>query len=277
MIYGGYEYMNWLSRLERRFGRYALRNLPLYIVILYGFGAVMNFISSSFYTRFSLNPYMVLHGEPWRVITFLATTPGTSIIFLIFVLMFYYYIGQSLVQVWGAFRFNMYVFVGVLGTLAAAFIVYAIFPSPYIFMDTYYVNLSLFLAYAAIFPEMQVYLYGILPIKVKWLALLDVALLAFSFVQGGTGARISIIVSLLNFLLFYFSSRDFKKISPKEIHRKRVYKKKTQHASSTTRHRCAVCGRTEEDDPNLEFRFCSKCNGNYEYCNDHLFTHTHVK
>jgi hypothetical protein len=171
----------------------------------------------------------------------------------------------------------MYVFVGVLGTLAAAFIVYAIYPSPYIFMDTYYVNLSLFLAYAAIFPNMQVYLYGILPIKVKWLALLDVALLAYSFIRGGTGARISIIVSLLNFLLFYFSSRNFKKISPKEIHRKRVYKKKAASASPTTRHKCAICGRTEEDDPNLEFRFCSKCNGNYEYCNDHLFTHTHVK
>lgn len=278
MHYGG-TLVNWLTWLERRFGKYAIRNLPLYICILYGFGAVMNYISQSFYVNFSLNPYMVLHGEPWRLITFLATTPGTSIIFLFFVLLFYYSIGQSLVQVWGAFRFNMYVLVGILGTIAAAFIVYAIVPSPYIFMDTYYVNLSLFLAYAAIFPEMRVYLYGILPIKVKWLAILDIVLLAFSFWQGSLGTRVSIVVSLLNFILFYFSSRDFKKISPKEVKRKRNYHKKVQkvQAPDGSRHRCAVCGRTEKDNPELEFRFCSKCNGNFEYCNDHLFTHTHVK
>jgi len=269
--------MNWLNRLERRFGRYALRNLPLYIVILYAFGAVMNLVSDRFYSSFSLNPYLVLHGEPWRVITFLAATPGTNIIFLVFILLFYYSIGKSMVQVWGAFRFNMYVFCGVLGTLASAFIVYAVYPSPYIFMDTYYVNLSLFLAYAAIFPEMQVYLYGILPLKVKWLAILDIVLLGFSFVQGGAGTRISIIVSLLNFILFYFSSRNYKKISPKEIRRKRTYRKTMEKSTGAARHRCSVCGRTELDDPELEFRFCSKCNGNYEYCNDHLFTHTHVK
>jgi hypothetical protein len=248
-------------------------------VILYGFGAVMNYISPSFYIRFALNPYMVLHGEPWRLVTFLAATPATSIIFLFFILLFYYSIGVSLVQVWGAFRFNMYVLCGILGTMASAFIVYAIFPSPGIYMDTYYVNLSLFLAYAAIFPEMQVYLYGILPLKVKWLAILDLVLLAFSFISGGLGTRVSIVVSLLNFILFYISSRDFKKISPKEVKRKRTYHKKVQMVQNPggARHRCAICGRTELDDPTLEFRFCSKCNGNYEYCNDHLFSHTHVK
>ena len=269
--------MNWLGKLERRFGRYAIRNLPLYIVILYAFGAVMNYVSHSFYMNFSLNPFMVLHGEPWRIVTFLVATPGTSIIFLVFVLLFYYSIGESLVQVWGAFRFNMYVLCGILGTIASAFIVYAVVPTPYIYMDTYYMNLSLFLAYAAIFPNMQVYLYGILPLKVKWLALVDIVLLGFSFVQGGLGARISIVVSLLNFILFYFSSRNYKRISPKEVRRKRTYRRKVQQASGSSRHRCAVCGRTEEDGPELEFRFCSKCNGNFEYCNDHLFTHTHVK
>ena len=269
--------MNWLNNLERKFGRYAIPNLPLYIVILYAFGAIMNFVSNSFYMNFSLNPYWVLHGQPWRIVTFLATTRGTNIIFLIFVLLFYYTIGQSLVQVWGAFRFNMYVLCGVLGTLAAAFIVYAIYPSPDIYMDTYYINLSLFLVYAAIFPDMQVYLYGILPLKVKWLAILDVALLAWSFIGGGMGTRISIVVSLLNFILFFLSSRNYKKISPREIHRKKSFRKKVHTAAGTARHKCAVCGRTNEDDPTLEFRYCSKCNGDYEYCNDHLFTHTHVK
>ena len=271
--------MNWLNRLERKFGKYAITNLPLYIVMLYAVGAVLNLISNgSFYYQYlSLNPYMILHGQVWRVVTFLIATPTTSIIFLIFVLFFYYSIGESLVQVWGAFKFNMYILIGILGTIAAAFIVYAIYPNPYIYMDTYYLNLSMFLAYAAIFPEMRVYLYGILPIKVKCLGLLDGVLLLYEFFVGGLGSKICIVVSLLNFLLFYFSTRNYRKISPKEVQRKRQYRKAVSESSRGYRHQCAICKRTELDDPNLEFRYCSKCNGNYEYCNEHLFTHTHVK
>ncbi|MCD8018664.1 MAG: hypothetical protein LUF92_03510 [Clostridiales bacterium] len=276
--------MNWLNRLERKFGRYAIKNLPLYIVIMYAIGAVLDLMSNGtfYYNYLSLNPFMILHYRQfWRIFTFLIASPSTSIIFLIFVLLFYYSIGQSLVQVWGAFKFNMYILIGVLGTILAAFVVYLIYPSPYIYMDTYYLNLSMFLAYAAIFPEMRVYLYGILPLKVKWLAYLDVALLAVSFVTGGLGTRISIIVSLLNFLLFYLSTRNYQRVSPKQVRRKVNYKKSVSRNSGGThsgaRHQCYICKRTELDDPTLEFRYCSKCNGNYEYCNDHLFTHTHVK
>lgn len=271
--------MNWLYRLERKFGKYAITNLPLYIVMLYAVGAVLNIMSRGtfYYQYLSLNPYLILHGQPWRIVTFLVAAPTTNIIFLVFVLLFYYSIGQSLEQVWGTFKFNMYVLVGVLGTIAGAFIAYAVTRSPFIFMDTYYVNLSMFLAYAAIFPEMRVYIYGIIPVKVKWLAILDVLLLAGSFIQGGVGTRIAIVVGLLNFLLFYFSTRNYRRVSPKEVHRKIKYKREVSRNAGGARHRCAVCHRTELDDPNLEFRYCSKCNGNYEYCNEHLFTHTHVK
>ena len=160
--------MNWLQKLERKFGRYALQNLPLYIVILYAVGVVLEIMSPGISVNFlALNPFMIIHGgQFWRIFTFLLTPPSTSIIFIIFVLLFYYSIGQSLVQVWGAFRFNMYVLIGVVGTILAAFLVYFVTGSPYIYMDTYYLNLSMFLAYAAIFPEMSVYLYGIIPIKV---------------------------------------------------------------------------------------------------------------
>ncbi len=271
--------MNWLNRLERKFGRYAITNLPLYIVVLYAIGAAFDILSGGvvYYQYLALNPFLILHGQIWRLVTFLVATPSTSIIFLVFVLLFYYSIGQSLTQVWGAFKFNMYVLVGILGTIAAAFIVYALTRNPLLFMDTSYVNLSMFLAYAAIFPEMRVYIYGIIPIKVKWLAILDVVVLAIGFVQGDMGTRISVVVGLLNFLLFYFSTRNYRRVSPKEVHRKIRYKRQVSRNSRGARHECAVCHRTELDDPNLEFRYCSKCNGNYEYCNEHLFTHTHVK
>ena len=271
--------MNWLDKLERKFGRYAIRNLPLYIVMLYAIGAVLNIITrGGYYVYVALNPYLVLRGEVWRLLGFLIVPPNANIIFIIFVLMFYYSIGESLVQVWGAFRFNMYILLGVLATIIASFVVYFIYPSTMIFMDTFYLNLSMFLAYATIFPEMRVYLSGIVPVKVKWLAWVDVALLAYNFIVGNIGSKVAIAVSLLNFLLFYISSRNYKKVSPREIQRKRAYRKASSVASNKPyRHKCAVCGKTELDDLNLEFRYCSKCNGNYEYCNEHLFTHEHVK
>ncbi|MDO5146756.1 MAG: rhomboid family intramembrane serine protease [Eubacteriales bacterium] len=271
--------MNWLYRLERKFGKYAIANLPLYIVILYAIGAVLDILSRGrfYFDYLSLNPYLVLRGQVWRLFTFLMASPSNSIIFIVFVLLFYYSVGQSLVQVWGDFKFNMYILTGILGTIAAAFLTYVITRNPFIYTDTYYLNLSMFLAYASVFPEMRVYLYGLLPIKVKWLAYLDVALLVYGFLTGGTGGRVAIVVSLLNFLLFYFSTRNYRRVSPKEVRRKVKYKKAVQTGREGARHRCAVCKRTELDDPNLEFRYCSKCNGNYEYCNEHLFTHVHIK
>jgi hypothetical protein len=138
-------------------------------------------------------------------------------------------------------------------------------------------------------------LYFIIPIKVKWLAILDAAYMLYQVVQSfyygimlysqgasGSGAAyismgIAIIVAMANFLIFFFSTRNYRRVSPKDIHRRRAFKKQTQTSNSGPRHRCAVCGRTELDDENLDFRFCSKCDGNYEYCSDHLFTHQHVK
>lgn len=107
--------MNWLDKLERKFGRYAIRNLPLYIVMLYAIGAVLNILTKgSYYYYVALNPYMILHGQIWRLLGFLIVPPNASLIFIIFVLMFYYSIGESLVQVWGAFRFNMYILIAIL-------------------------------------------------------------------------------------------------------------------------------------------------------------------
>ena len=90
-------------------------------------------------------------------------------------------------------------------------------------------------------------------------------------------SAVAIVVALANFLVFFFSTRNYKRISPKDIHRRRDFRKKTQQNTGMPRHRCAVCGRTEFDNENLDFRFCSKCEGNFEYCSDHLFTHQHVK
>ena len=288
--------MNWLSRLERKFGGRGIDRLPLYIVIIYAFGTVMNFATGgNFYEMTCFSPALVIQGHQfWRIITFIAAVRmGNSLmdmLFLFFIMMFYYMIGQSLVQVWGSFRFTLYILFGLVGTLLAGFAAYGVSMAVNpalgltIFLDTYYLVLSMFLAYAAIFPEVTVYLYGLVPLKVKWLAFLDLALLAFDFATGNLSIRICIVISLLNFLIFFLSSRNFRKIRPAEVKRRKDFRKARAGSGNgagngpqMVRHRCAVCGRTEKDNPDLEFRYCSKCNGNLEYCNDHLFTHTHVK
>ena len=164
----------WLNKLEEKFGKYAISDLPKIIVLLYAVGFVIANISPQLYSLLELNPYLILHGQVWRLVTFLLIGPETNLIFVIFVLLFYYSIGSSLEQVWGTFRFNMYYLIGVLGTIVGAFLTYVILTFAYgesygafVNMDTFYLNMTLFLAYAAMFPEMEVYLYMILPIKVK--------------------------------------------------------------------------------------------------------------
>ena len=208
----------WLNKLEEKFGRYAIPNLPKIIVLLYAVGFVIANISPRLYSLLELNPYLILHGQVWRIVTFLLIGPETNLIFVIFVLLFYYSIGSSLEQVWGTFRFNMYYLIGVLGTIVGAFLTYAILTFAYgegygafVNMDTFYLNMTLFLAYASMFPEMEVYLYMILPIKVKWLGYLDGLYLIYIFLSSGfTVAGISVIVSVKFSTIFLLYEEDSK-------------------------------------------------------------------
>ena len=275
---------NWLDKMERRFGRYAIRNLTMYLLAGYAIGYLLSFTMPQLLTYFTLEPALILKGQVWRLLSWVIIPPNDNIIFVIFMMLLYYSLGNTLESYWGAFRYNVYIFSGILFTVIGAFIVNGLiggitgFGSLY---STYYINMSIFLACASIMPDYQLLLYGIIPIKMKWLAVLDVVLLAVDAVQGGLIIRIVIIASLLNFIIFFFCNRNLRGHSPKQAARRKKFQKQisrpqNQYAGGA-KHRCAVCGRTELDNPTLEFRYCSKCNGNYEYCQDHLFTHEHVK
>ena len=275
---------NWLDKMERRFGCYAIRNLTMYLLAGYAIGYLLSFTMPQLLTYFTLEPALILKGQVWRLLSWVIIPPNDNIIFVIFMMLLYYSLGNTLESYWGAFRYNIYIFSGILFTVIGAFIVNGLiggitgFGSLY---STYYINMSIFLACASIMPDYQLLLYGIIPIKMKWLAILDVVLLAVDAVQGGLIIRIVIIASLLNFIIFFFCNRNLRGHSPKQAVRRKKFQKQisrpqNQYAGGA-KHRCAVCGRTELDDPTLEFRYCSKCNGNYEYCQDHLFTHEHVK
>ena len=286
--------MKLLNKLERKYGRYAIHNLMKYVVMLYGIGLVIGTIAPGLYNiGLSLNFDMIKKGQVWRLITFII--PNVSIYDILFVALaayLYYMIGNALERAWGAFRFNVYFFSGVIFNILASWITYlltgvSLSPS----LD--YVYGTMFFAFAALYPNTQFLLYFLIPIKAKYLAWFDAALYIIMVVQyimsKNYYAIIPVVVSMANFLIFFFTTRNYRKISPKEFERKARFRRQMNAGRNTgntttqrghtviTRHKCAVCGRTELDDDQLEFRFCSKCDGNYEYCMEHLFTHEHVK
>lgn len=290
--------MDWINKLERKFGRYAIQNLMFYISILYALGFVIMEFAPMFYFQYlAMDVNAILHGQIWRLFTFIIYPPSTNLFFVLISIYLYYSIGQALEYVWGAFRFNLYFFMGVLLHIVAAFITYFVFHVSFLsMMGATYLNLSLFFAYATMYPNQQFVLFFVLPIKAKHLAWIDAIYFGYTILQafmpnyGGGPAGVlykanalAAFVSILNFLIFFLTTRHAKRFSPKEMHRKHAYHKavregrREQTGPDGAKHRCAVCGRTELDDDTLEFRYCSKCNGNYEYCQDHLFTHEHVK
>ncbi|MGN0383904.1 MAG: hypothetical protein ACI4DS_06510 [Eubacterium sp.] len=300
--------MNFLYKLEQKFGKYAIRNLSLYLIIGYIIGYVLCYAFPDFYRMLTLDPYYICRGQIWRVVTWVITPPSDLGIFTIIMLIFYYSIGTSLEQTWGAFRYNLYIFSGMFFTIIGAGILYSIYilggmdPSGIyaasipasawpaywgnyisVMFSTYYINLSIFLAFAACYPDMKVMLYFIIPIKIKWLAILDVVLLAFDFFMYGWGIKVAIITSLFNFILFMIAGRNYMHMSPGQIRRRYQYNKEVSKSTSKNHytggimHKCEICGRTDQDDENLVFRYCSKCDGVHEYCQEHLFTHEHIK
>ena len=281
--------MNWLDKLERKLGRFAIPNLTVYLLAGYVIGFFIWRLMPDLMGWLTLEPALIVRGQVWRLVTWVLVSPTTRPIDLLFLVLLYYSLGTVLERTWGAFRYNVYIFSGMIFTVLGVFALYAVYffgfhveipLSMAGMVSTNYITMSIFLAFAAIYPDMEVYLMFILPIKMKWMALVYAAMALYYFITGGVVSRVAIAASLLNFVIFFLSSRNMKRFSPKERVRKAKFKRQSaphMHYSNGAKHRCAVCGRTELDDPCLEFRFCSKCNGNYEYCQDHLFTHEHVK
>ena len=283
---------SWLGKMERKFGRYAIPNIMKYLIVLYAGGYFLYMINPMFYLNYLVLDWgAVLHGQIWRLLTFLMQPPSASIFMVALLLYIYYMIGMQLENALGTFRFNFYLLMGIVLHIVASLIVY-LTTGMVISPSVEYLNLSFFFVFAMLFPDAQFLLFFAIPIKGKWIALIDGFYFLWAIISPflpaykgtGYGAMVAALASILNVLIFYLLSRNMHAYSPREVKRRRDYQRKVQQAQKPehvyengARHKCAVCGRTELDDPNLEFRYCSKCNGNYEYCQDHLFTHTHVK
>ena len=293
--------MNQHNGLRRKLEKYAIPNLTLYLIICYGIGSLMQFLKPTKNQYLMLDPFLVLKGQVWRLVTWILIPPDSSNIFFVLITLYLYYsLGGLLERIWGTYKYNVYLFSGLLFTILGAFVLcgYSVLmgaqPTMYTGLyllnngsavyfgqfSTYYINMSIFLACAASIPDVQVLLMFIFPIKVKWLGIVYGIILLVNCIQGGIATWIVVIFSLLNFLVFFLRSKGKMHLSVGQIKRQQEFHQKMRSAGQTkgiTRHKCAICGRTELDGDDLEFRFCSKCNGNYEYCQYHLFTHEHVK
>lgn len=277
--------MNFLKKIEQKLGRYGISGIINYVIALQALGTVLYLVAPEFLVRyFMLDPAALMRGQIWRIFTFLifppAFTGGSPMGYILFNALALYCIrsfGMIVEQVWGKFRFNCYIILGVLLNVAAALLMYLLTGIPFPLTPTYLVY-SFFFVFALMFPEMQVLLMMVIPLKSKWIAIGEAVIYLYAFVKGDIFIRTEIFVCILHMFLFFGWMVLAGETSYKQKKRQKDFQKKIKPmAVVKTGHKCAVCGRTDKDSPGMEFRFCSKCEGSYEYCMDHLYTHQHVK
>ena len=233
----------------------------------------------------------VLRGQIWRLVSFIFVPQTLEPFSLILSLYFTWFIGTMLEREWGTPKFNLYYLSGVVLTILTGIIGHYAFGYSFI-AGTYYIGMSMFLAFAALYPDAQLMLLYIIPVKAKWLAWADVALFAVDMIRcllqkNFLGALLPV-VALLNFLVFFWCD------IVDQIDRRRGYarhrnshqtiqfksavrRQRKKEAQQGYRHKCSVCGRTDTDYPDLEFRYCSRCAGYHCFCIDHIFNHEHFK
>ncbi len=266
--------MSLLSRLESRFGRWAVPNLTTILIagqVLLYFLQVTRAGQGNELAKIHLLPSAVLQGEVWRLVTFLFTPPPTRSLFVIFYWILMYLFGTSLEQQWGTFRYNIFLLVGYLASIAAAFIAFGFGYD--IIAQNGFLYSTLFLAFARMFPDYTIHLYFILPIKIKWLALLLWISYAYGLLKGDGMSRMMIVASVLNYLLFFGREhlQDWK-----QGNRRRQHQTQAKVAAKRIQHQCLVCELNSNTSPKTLFRYCSKCEGQSCYCPEHIQDHEHI-
>ena len=201
--------MSILDRLERKLGRFAVPNLMKYICVMYALGFMIQISAPEFYYYYlDLDPEAILHGHIWRILTFLIFYPAStgfgSIFWAIIGIMVYYSIGRTLEYLWGNFRYNFFFFSGVILYNVAGIIIYLV-TGVSLQLNPTYMGFSIFLAYALTLPDTVFYLYFFIPIKAKYLAVLETLLYLYLLVVSPSlGGKLSIVLSFANVLIFFF-------------------------------------------------------------------------
>ena len=268
--------MSLLGRLESRFGRWAIPNLTAVIIagqgLLFflhhmrggqeGFDALQNAY---------FDPAKVMQGEIWRLFSFPFVPFSTNFLWVLISWMIFYMFGSTLDNAWGTVRYNVFLYIGYFANVGAAFFAWML-GSDFIASNSFLYG-TVFLAFARLFPNYVIHVYFILPIKIKWLALLMWIGYGYGMISGPGMDRLLIIASIFNYLVF-FGRDHYREL--KGVHRQRSFQAKEKFASKLIKHCCLVCGLNSNDSPKTLFRYCSKCAGQSCYCPDHIREHEHV-
>lgn len=257
-------------------------NIVVYLLMMFAGYDAVNFL------RFDWRA--ITQGEVWRLVTFIFMPDASSPFWLVISLYFYYMIGTTLEREWGTAKFNLYYFSGVILTVIVGIVSALVSGYNVVLSGTSYVNLSMFFAFAMLYPDTQFLVFFLIPVKVKWLAWIDGAFFALSVLSslfaGSLMGALLPVVALLNFFVFFWTNivdeinyrrgRARHQTAHQTIQFKSaVRQQKKKEAERGYRHKCAVCGRTDTDFPELEFRYCSRCVGYHCFCQDHIFNHEH--
>ena len=267
--------MSLFNKLERALGRFAIPGLSLYLVMAQFACWGLVRLDRLNPERIALLPAAVRAGEIWRLVTFLFLPPSFGggpfeVMFLAFAWYLFYLMGSALEGYWGTFRYNLFVGLGWLLTVAVAWL------TPFSYATNLFLAGSVFLAFAFLNPEFEMLLFFILPVKIKWLALLTWIGYGYKLAVGSWPTRLMVLAAIGNFLVFF--AGDI-------VQRIRTGRRRMSHQAKVfaatpdekePRHRCHVCGKTDLTNPLLDFRYCSKCAGDQCYCPEHIFNHVHV-
>jgi hypothetical protein len=262
--------MSVLSRPERTLGRLAIPNLSLYLIVgqvLVYFAVMAGWIDP---LGLFFIPRYVMAGQWWRIFSFLLMPPSASILFIGFTWWMFYFMGTGLEGFWGTFRFNLYIFLGTALSVGLAFL------QPDVPVTNAFIIGSVILAFAHLNPDFELLLFFILPLKIKWLAWFTWAVCGFEVITGGWSTRLQVVASVGNFLIFFggdiVRGTGLSRRTPAKIAERAAAAARGPQA----RHRCRICGKTDLTNPELDFRYCSKCSGDECYCPEHIRNHEHV-
>ncbi len=259
--------MRLLDRLQRRFGRFAVPHLTEGLIACQVVTYLAGMFQPQSLAKIALIPSRVLQGEVWRLATFVGQPPPVSPIFVLFFWYLFYLMGAALEGTWGTFRYNVYLLSGYVATVAVSFL------QPNAPASVAFLQGSIFLAFAYLYPDFEILLFFILPVKVKWLALLQGIGYGYGLLYGDWSARLLIAASLCNFALFFWHDIYFRL----RAGRRRMAGQAAQiQAARRPRHTCAICGANNLSHPKMSFRYCSKCAGGQCYCADHIHDHAHL-
>lgn len=268
-----------IDRFCYRHPRFGIPNLMRYIVFISVAVYLLDMIdrTGTFVYHLYFVPSLILHGQVWRLVSWIFIPIYGNILFTALALYFYFFIGSLLESRWGTAKFSLFYFAGVLFHIILGF------SFDMTGLVAHYLNLSMFFAVASLYPDMQVLLWFILPVKIKWLAWVDAAFFVWGVFSLSGIYKLMPVIAILNYLLFFGEEiLDRFGSGARQMKQKRrtVQFRSAAKAAKESKgylHKCAVCGRTDTDYPDLEFRYCSKCYGYYCYCQDHINNHVHIQ